>query len=52
MPDAIELLSIRSSFKAVDLKTPGPSAAEIDKLLTIACRVPAQPFIAGTSTPQ
>ena len=40
MPDAIELLSTRSSFKAIELKTPGPSAAEIEKLLTIACRVP------------
>jgi len=36
MPDAIELLSTRSSFKAVELKAPGPSAAEIDKLLSIA----------------
>src|SRR5215472_12801128 len=40
MPDAIELLSTRSSCKAVALAAPGPSAAEIDKLLTIACRVP------------
>jgi nitroreductase len=40
MTDAIELLSTRSSFKAVALSAPGPSAAEIDKLLTIACRVP------------
>src|ERR1700757_2761601 len=40
MPDAIELLSTRSSFKAVALTAPGPTAAEIDKLLTIACRVP------------
>ena len=40
MPDAIELLSTRTSCKAVALTTPGPSAAEIDKLLTIACRVP------------
>src|SRR5262249_56291181 len=40
MPDAIELLSTRSSFKAVTLTAPGPSAAEIDQLLTIACRVP------------
>ena len=38
MPDAIELLSTRSSFKAVALTAPGPSATEIDKLLTIACR--------------
>src|SRR6201993_2958302 len=40
MPDAIELLSTRSSFKAVALTAPGPTAAEIDKLLSIACRVP------------
>jgi nitroreductase len=40
MADALELLSTRSSFKAVELKSPGPSAAQIDKLLTIACRVP------------
>jgi nitroreductase len=40
MSDAIELLSTRTSFKAVELTAPGPSAAEIDKLLTIACRVP------------
>src|SRR5215472_17446612 len=40
MPDAIELLCTRTSCKAVALRTPGPSAAEIDKLLTIACRVP------------
>jgi len=40
MPDAIELLSTRNSFKAVELKDPGPSADEIDRLLTIACRVP------------
>ena len=40
MPDAIELLSTRTSFKAVTLTAPGPSAAEIDQLLAIACRVP------------
>src|SRR5438067_13317192 len=40
MPDAVELLSSRSSFKAVELTAPGPSAAEVDKLLTIASRVP------------
>ena len=40
MTDAIELLSTRTSFKAVALTAPGPSAAEIDQLLTIACRVP------------
>jgi len=40
MPDAVELLSTRSSTKAAELKAPGPSVAEIDRLLTIACRVP------------
>jgi len=40
MPDAIELLSTRSSCKAVALTAPGPSAPEIEKLLTIASRVP------------
>src|SRR5437763_17022784 len=40
MPDAVELLSSRSSFKAVELTAPGPSAAEVDKLLTVASRVP------------
>jgi nitroreductase len=40
MPDAIELLATRRSSKAAELMAPGPSAGEIDKLLTIACRVP------------
>ncbi len=40
MPDAIELLTTRRSFKAAELGEPGPSAAEIDPLLTIASRVP------------
>jgi nitroreductase len=40
MPDALELLTTRRSFKAVELSGPGPSAAEIDTLLTIASRVP------------
>ena len=40
MTDAIELLKTRRSFKAVELSGPGPSAAEIDTLLTIASRVP------------
>jgi nitroreductase len=40
MPDALELLSTRRSFKAAELMAPGPSPGEIDKLLTIACRVP------------
>jgi nitroreductase len=40
MPDALELLTTRRSFKAVELAGPAPSAAEIDTLLTIASRVP------------
>jgi len=40
MPDAVELLSTRRSRKAAELRPPGPSPTEIDKLLTIACRVP------------
>ena len=40
MPDALDLLKTRRSFKAVELLGPGPSAAEIDTLLTVASRVP------------
>jgi nitroreductase len=40
MPDALELLSTRRSFKPVELAGPPPSAAEVDKLLTVASRVP------------
>jgi nitroreductase len=40
MPDALDLLTTRRSFKAVELAGPAPSAAEIDTLLTIASRVP------------
>jgi nitroreductase len=40
MPDALKLLTTRRSFKAAELGEPGPSAAEIDTLLTIASRVP------------
>lgn len=40
MPDALELLKIRRSVKPMELGGPGPSAAEIDTLLTIAARVP------------
>src|SRR5580698_5794468 len=40
MPDALNLLATRRSFKAVELAGPAPSAAEIDTLLTIASRVP------------
>jgi len=40
MPDALELLKTRRSFKAGELSGPGPSAAELDTLLTVASRVP------------
>jgi nitroreductase len=40
MPEAIDLLKSRRSVKPADLTGPGPSAAEIDNLLTIASRVP------------
>src|ERR1700726_1604225 len=40
MPDALELLTTRRSFKAVELAGPAPSAAEINTLLTVASRVP------------
>jgi nitroreductase len=40
MPDALELLKTRRSFKAVELAGPPPSAAEVETLLTVASRVP------------
>jgi nitroreductase len=40
MPDAIELLKKRRSVKPMELLGPGPSAAELETLLTIAARVP------------
>jgi nitroreductase len=40
MPDALELLKTRRSLKPVELCGPGPSAGEIDTLLTVASRVP------------
>ncbi len=40
MSDALELLTTRRSFKAGELAGPAPSATEIEKLLTIASRVP------------
>ena len=40
MTDALELLKTRRSLKPVELCGPGPSAAEIDTLLTVASRVP------------
>lgn len=40
MIDALELLKTRRSVKPVEMVGPGPTAAEIDTLLTIASRVP------------
>ena len=40
MLNALELLTTRRSFKAIELSGPGPSAAQIDTLLTVAARVP------------
>jgi nitroreductase len=40
MADAIDLLKTRRSVKPMELQGPGPSAAELDTLLTVASRVP------------
>jgi len=40
MPEALDLLKSRRSVKPMELTGPGPSAAEIDTILTIASRVP------------
>ena len=40
MPDAIELLKTRRSVKPRDMTGPGPSAAELDTILTVGARVP------------
>jgi nitroreductase len=40
MPDALELLRTRRSVKPIELHGPGPSAAELATLLTVASRVP------------
>ena len=40
MPEALELLKTRRSIKPIELTGPGPSAAEIETLLTVASRVP------------
>jgi nitroreductase len=40
MPEAIDLLKTRRSVKPFDLAGPGPSASEVDTILTIASRVP------------
>ena len=40
VPDALELLKIRRSVKPREMSGPGPSAAELDTILTIGARVP------------
>ena len=40
MPEALNLLKTRRSVKPIELAGPGPTAAEIDALLTVASRVP------------
>ena len=40
MQDAIELLKTRRSVKPIELSGPGPSAAELETILTLASRVP------------
>jgi nitroreductase len=40
MPEALDLLKTRRSVKAAELTGPGPSASEIDTILTVASRVP------------
>jgi nitroreductase len=40
MPEALDLLKTRRSVKAAELTGPGPSASEIDTMLTVASRVP------------
>jgi nitroreductase len=40
MPEALDLLKTRRSVKPIELTGPGPTAAELDTILTIAARVP------------
>src|ERR1700759_716488 len=40
LPDALDLLKIRRSVKPREMSGPGPSAAELDTILTIGARVP------------
>src|SRR5262249_54856075 len=40
MPDALDLLRTRRSVKPMDLSGPGPSAADLETILTVAARVP------------
>ncbi len=40
MPDALELLKLRRSVKPREMSGPGPSASELETILTIGARVP------------
>ncbi|MGE4373622.1 MAG: nitroreductase [Xanthobacter sp.] len=40
MPEALELLRTRRSFRLMDLKAPAPAGEDLETLLTIASRVP------------
>src|SRR5882757_9963273 len=40
MPDALELLKLRRSVKPRERRGPGPTAGELDAILTIGARVP------------
>jgi nitroreductase len=40
MPDALELLKTRRSVKPIEMTGPGPDAAELETLLSVASRVP------------
>ncbi|MGD9845387.1 MAG: nitroreductase [Variibacter sp.] len=40
MTEALDLLTRRRSVKPMELTAPGPSAAELDTILTVASRVP------------
>src|ERR1044071_10228567 len=40
MPEALELLKTRRSVKPIELNGPGPTASELENILTVASRVP------------
>jgi nitroreductase len=40
MPDALSLLKTRRSVKPMELGAPGPSASELETMITVAARVP------------
>ena len=40
MPEALDLLKTRRSVKPIELNGPGPSATELETILTVASRVP------------